>query len=107
MVNIVFIALDGEKHEVSATPGASVMQAAMGASVDGILAECGGAGACATCRCGVVSAPDGSIEAPTDMELEMLEFVAEDLSNNDRLTCQLTVTPSLEGAVFQVRDNDV
>lgn len=107
MVNIVFITLDGEKHQVSVTPGATVMQAAMHASIDGILAECGGAGACATCRCGVISAPDGSIESTTDMEREMLEFASEDLSNNDRLTCQLTVTPSLEGAVFQVRDNDV
>lgn len=109
MISITFITLDGNRHTVEAAPGTSVMQAAIDASIEGILAECGGAGACATCRCAVVQSPRGAFDAASEMERDMLDFIgndAEDAAEDDRLTCQIKVSEVVSGAVFQVKNND-
>jgi len=49
MTRIHFIQPDGREQAVDANPGQSVMQAAIGALVPGIVADCGGACTCATC----------------------------------------------------------
>jgi len=50
MTRIVFIQSDGQEQVVEALPSQSVMQAAIGAMVPGITADCGGACTCATCH---------------------------------------------------------
>ena len=50
MTRIVFVDADGAETEVDGTDGLSVMEVAIENNIEGILAECGGACACATCH---------------------------------------------------------
>jgi len=101
MTKITFIEPSGNSREIDAADGQSVMLAATAAGVDGIAAECGGSCICATCHCLVVEAP-GGLPAMEDAERDTLEFTSDAMQEASRLTCQIEVTPALEGTIFQV-----
>ncbi|MDF3542028.1 (2Fe-2S)-binding protein [Sulfitobacter sp. M62] len=101
MTKLVFIEPSGMRREIEVTSGQSVMQVATTAGVAGIDAECGGSCMCATCHCLVVEAPVSLPKMETD-EADTLEFTAEEMHDNSRLTCQLAVTEDLGGTVFKV-----
>ena len=48
MPRITFITPDGERHEIDGENGYTVMETAINNNINGIVAECGGACACAT-----------------------------------------------------------
>ena len=98
-INIVFRTADGETFHVSGTPGTTVMETAIMNDVPGVEAECGGACACATCH---VYAPGSVGPADDPYELDMLDFAADERLPNSRLSCQIELEPSLEGAVFEL-----
>ncbi|MGI4746702.1 MAG: 2Fe-2S iron-sulfur cluster-binding protein [Janthinobacterium lividum] len=98
MARITFLAPDGTDHTVDARPGISVMEAATQNDVPGILGECGGACACATCHVYVDEAWRAATGTPSASEAGMLEF-AQEPRENSRLSCQITVTQELDGLV--------
>lgn len=102
MVQVTFIQADGTRRAVTAIVGAPLMLAARNIGVRGIVAECGGSAMCATCHCYVIFAPEGALPAMRADEADTIEFNANEPKDNSRLTCQITVTAALEGAVFQV-----
>ncbi len=102
MVQVTFIEADGTRREIAAKLGEPLMIAARNIGVRGIVAECGGSAMCATCHCYVISAAEGALPAPKPDEADTIEFNAHNPQENSRLTCQITVTAALEGAVFQV-----
>ena len=102
MVQVTFIEADGTRREIAAKLGEPLMIAARNIGVRGIVAECGGSAMCATCHCYVIFAPEGALPAMRADEVDTIEFNANAPQDNSRLTCQITVTPALEGAVFQV-----
>src|SRR3546814_18188004 len=67
----------------------------------GIVGECGGGLACATCHCYVDEAWLDRVSPPSDAEKEMLEGVAGELQAGSRLSCQLTIGPALDGLVVR------
>lgn len=71
------------------------MRAAIGADIPEIVAECGGAAACATCH--VYVDPRPGLSPRNDMEEDMLEMTAEPRQSNSRLSCQIFMTPELDG----------
>ncbi|MEW5421811.1 2Fe-2S iron-sulfur cluster-binding protein [Amorphus sp. 3PC139-8] len=101
MAKITYITTDGERFEVTAEPGTSVMENAVRNMVPGIEAECGGACACATCHVYVDEAWTEKTGEPSPMEEDMLDF-AYDLRANSRLSCQLRVTDELDGLVVYI-----
>jgi 2Fe-2S ferredoxin len=101
MVNITFIQPDGSQQTVQATPGNTVMEAAKLHNVPGIEAECGGACACATCHVYVDAAWRDKVGKAAAMEEDMLDF-AFDVRAESRLSCQIKVTPALDGLVLRV-----
>ncbi|MFC5735989.1 2Fe-2S iron-sulfur cluster-binding protein [Sinirhodobacter huangdaonensis] len=101
MVKLVFIEPSGNRREIEAAPGQSVMVAATTAGVAGIVAECGGSCVCATCHCRVVAGGD-ALPAMEEAERDTLEFTSDAMGETSRLTCQIEVTPALEGVVFDV-----
>ena len=101
MVKINFIDHKGETHTVDAEPGSTVMEAAIRNSVPGILAECGGACACATCHVWVAEDWKEKTGDPSPMEEDMLDF-AFDVRPTSRLSCQIKVAPELEGLTVTV-----
>lgn len=102
MVKVIFIEQNGTRREIDAREGDPLMYSAKDAGIDGIIAECGGSAMCATCHCYLLKAPAGPLPDPEIAEADTIEFNANAPQGNSRLTCQITVTPALEGAVFQV-----
>ena len=101
MPKIIFITPDGERHEVEAENGYSVMEAAINNNIEGIVAECGGACACATCHVYVDDAWTAKVGEAEAMEEDMLDF-AYDIQPGSRLSCQIKVTDELDGLVVRV-----
>jgi ferredoxin, 2Fe-2S len=50
MPRIVFIEPGGARRQIDAPSGITLMEVAVGNGVQGIVAQCGGACACATCH---------------------------------------------------------
>jgi 2Fe-2S ferredoxin len=96
MPKVVFIEPSGERREISAPVGLSLMEAARQNGVDGILAQCGGACACATCHVYVAPAWLGKLRPRDEMEEGMLEN-AWHPRENSRLSCQIPLTADLDG----------
>jgi 2Fe-2S ferredoxin len=101
MAKVLFIKSDGTEHTVSAVDGASLMSAAVANGVAGILADCGGACSCATCHVQVQAPWLERVGRPSTLEASMLEFAPE-FQEGSRLSCQITVTPDLEGLVVRI-----
>ncbi len=96
MPKITFIDSSGESRTVDAATGNSVMETAIRNDIPGIVAECGGACACATCHVYVDEAFLERLDEPSQNEKDMLEF-AEGVQSNSRLSCQLKISSALDG----------
>jgi len=96
MPKIKYIEQNGNQREVEVPTGWSVMEGAVKNLVPGIDADCGGACACATCHVYVDAEWLAKLPPKTDMEETMLDF-AQDVEANSRLSCQIKVTPELDG----------
>jgi 2Fe-2S ferredoxin len=101
MASITFIQPDGAEQTVDGEPGLTVMEAAKTNLIEGIEAECGGACACATCHVYVDEAWKEKTGAPSPMEEDMLDF-AYDVRPTSRLSCQIHITPELDGLVVRI-----
>lgn len=73
------------------------MLAATSHGVAGILAECGGNAMCATCHVYVESGWLDRLPAMTSEEDALLDGAAAERLPNSRLSCQIKVTPELDG----------
>lgn len=102
MALVTYIEHDGTPHEVEVPDGDSVMQGAINNMIQGIVGECGGGLACATCHCYVDSAWIDRVGPPSAAELEMLESTAADRKPGSRLGCQITVSNALDGLVVRL-----
>lgn len=101
MAKVTFIEFGGKEHVVEAAPGMSVMDVATKHNIPGIDADCGGACACATCHVYVDAAWGDKIGNMSAMEQSMLDF-ASDVEANSRLSCQIKVTPALDGLIVRL-----
>lgn len=101
MVAITFIEFDGTTYCVEAPEGATAMETATRNGISGIVAECGGACACATCHVYVDEAWREKVGEPSEMEEGMLDF-ATDVRPNSRLSCQIKLTAALDGLVLRI-----
>ena len=101
MPTIKFIEQNGTEHVVHADVGQSIMQAAVNNQIPGILADCGGSCSCATCHAYIEDAWNGHMPAADQDELDMLSC-ALDVLPSSRLTCQIHVTPELDGLVIRL-----
>ena len=96
MPTISFTSATGDVHVVEASPGDSVMQAAVRNGVPGIVGECGGVLSCATCHVFVDEADFEQLPAMEEMEDEMLWGAAVDRQDTSRLCCQIKVTDGMD-----------
>ncbi|MBX3610254.1 MAG: 2Fe-2S iron-sulfur cluster binding domain-containing protein [Hydrogenophaga sp.] len=104
MIQIHFIAPDQRTRDVQCAPGQSLMKAAVDAGIDQIAADCGGTLTCATCHVYVDEAWVGRLPAPVADESDMLDFAAAAVKPNSRLSCQIMLTPELDGLVVHLPD---
>jgi 2Fe-2S ferredoxin len=99
MPQVTYVSHDGKSTTLDVPLGTSVMQAATLQGIDGIVAECGGSCMCATCH---VYVNEEQLSKLPEMELgedAMLDGTASPRKSNSRLSCQLVMTPEMEGLV--------
>ena len=105
MPRITYIDPDGGRHDLDVAVGSTVMEGAIDNNVPGVLAECGGACACATCHVYVGTEWASRLEPLSEMEDAMLDS-ALSRQPNSRLSCQIEVDDSLDGLIVHVAPND-
>jgi 2Fe-2S ferredoxin len=105
MSSVTYIQHNGTHRTVEVPAGNSVMQGAVNNQVEGIVAECGGALACATCHCYVDEAWIDRVGSPSEIEMQMLEATAAERKPGSRLSCQLIVSDALEGLIVRLPEN--
>ncbi|MGQ0619156.1 MAG: 2Fe-2S iron-sulfur cluster-binding protein [Panacagrimonas sp.] len=104
MPKIVFIEASGKQHVVEGKTGESLMLAATGNMVPGILADCGGSCTCATCHAYIDPAWAGRLPPPGEDETCMIDG-ALDVQPTSRLTCQVQMSEALDGIVVRLPAN--
>jgi ferredoxin, 2Fe-2S len=86
---------NGAEHSLPAEEGWRAMEVIRDWGLD-MKAECGGACACATCHVHVDPAWAGKLTPLSDEEIDMLDG-AFDVNETSRLSCQILLTPELNG----------
>lgn len=102
MPKITFIATDNQQYPVEVESGITAMEAALDNAVPGIDGDCGGMAACGTCH--VYVDPeffDRVGGAAKGLEADMLGLTDE-VAENSRLSCQITLTDEHEGLVLRI-----
>jgi 3-phenylpropionate/trans-cinnamate dioxygenase ferredoxin reductase subunit len=101
LICVNFQLADGQLRSVRVPKGTNVKDAAKSNGVPGVIGECGGACACATCH---VYSQDGWIDrvgAPGKMEVDMLQL-ALDRRPNSRLGCRIKMSAGLDGLTVMI-----
>lgn len=102
MPTITYVSVDGSHDVIDAPLGTSIMRAAVGAGLDGIVGECGGNAMCATCHVYVEDDRARCLPPVSITESEMLEFTASQRRATSRLSCQLLVTETMDGLLVHL-----
>lgn len=103
MVQITFQYANGDNKIIDVQEGYSIMEGAVKNNIDGIDADCGGACACATCHIYFEEKDKQIFGTAKPAEEDMLDF-AFDVRPTSRLSCQIQVTPEMDGIVIHVPD---
>jgi 2Fe-2S ferredoxin len=100
-----FILTDGSQRSVDIPDGISLAEYARQNSIPGILADCGCNLACATCHVYVAEEWVGDLPPPSSQETEMLEGTATPTNSRSRLSCQVVMSPSLDGLTVEIPEH--
>ena len=103
MPRVTFIMPNGAASTVEARSESSLMEAAIGANIGGIEAECYGASICGTCHVYVDPAWHAAVGPRNEWEGEVLETLPLQRENS-RLSCQIIVRENLDGLVVHLPD---
>ena len=102
MPTITFIHPDDRRESVNAEIGDSAMRVALAHGIDEIVAECGGNAVCATCHVYVDEAWLPKLDPVAADEDDLLDGTATKRLPNSRLSCQIKITPALDGLVLRL-----
>lgn len=106
MGQVTYIDVSGEKHVIEVENGENLMQAALDNGVSGILGDCGGGCACATCHVMVDDAWADKTGGASELEDDMLDGLLE-RSDTSRLSCQITMSDELDGVVVHLPESQL
>lgn len=97
-IRVTFIQPDGTERTIEGVePGQSLMAVAREHGIEGILADCGGSCSCATCHVYVDPEWEPAVGPADQIESEVLDMVTDVRRSNSRLSCQIVLTPELDG----------
>ena len=105
MPKIKFIEHNGTEHLIAADLNRSAMQAASDHMVPGIIADCGGNCACATCHVYVDPAFADRMPAMSEEENDLLDG-SRYRQPNSRLSCQVPLDEALDGLALKIAPGD-
>ncbi|MDP3905907.1 2Fe-2S iron-sulfur cluster-binding protein [Novosphingobium sp.] len=102
-IKVQFVDPKGELAVINdAEVGHTLMEVAKAHGVEGIMGDCGGACACATCHVYVDEAWRAKVGEADEIESEMLDLVSDIVRPGSRLSCQIKVTEELDGLIVTV-----
>lgn len=107
MPEITYFSPDGTQTTLDARDGDSVMETAVKNGVKGIVAECGGACACATCHVYVDEPFTAVVGGPGELEDDMLDGTAAERLPNSRLSCQIEMNSTLNGLTVHIAPKQI
>src|SRR5271155_939161 len=107
MPRVTYISQDEKAATLDIAVGTSVMQAAVFNGVDGIVAECGGSCMCATCHVYVREDQLAMTPPMQPDEDAMLDGTASPRRPNSRLSCQLLMSPEMDGLVVTLPETQI
>lgn len=103
MPKVTYVSSSGSSVTCDVAVDENVMRGALENEIEGIIGECGGGLACATCHCYVDDAWAGKAGTPTSQEeRDMLEMTASEVRPTSRLSCQIEMTPELDGLIVHL-----
>jgi 2Fe-2S ferredoxin len=102
LTKVIYVDAEGQEHAIDATVGESVMATAVRNGVPGIVGECGGNASCATCHVWVRAEYAALVGSPGEMEEDLLDLGVSDRRASSRLSCQIPVTPALDGLTVDI-----
>ena len=106
MPSVTYIQHDGSAQVIEVADGENVMRGALNHDLPGIVGECGGGLACATCHCYVDEAWMDKVGGPGSQdETDMLESTAAEVTPASRLSCQIVMSPELDGLIVHLPDH--
>ena len=101
MIKVTFISADGEAETiVEATDGANLLEVGQNAGMP-LEGTCEGQMACSTCHVIVAKDDFDKLPAPSEEEEDMLDMAAS-VTRTSRLSCQITLTPAMDGLVVHL-----
>ena len=100
MVKVTFITADGKPVAAEGAEGTSLLEAGQAANMP-LEGTCEGQMACSTCH--VIVDPEwfGKLTPASDDEEDMLDLAAA-VERTSRLSCQVVLSPALEGLVVRI-----
>jgi 2Fe-2S ferredoxin len=102
MTKVTFRSAKADDVTLDVEPGVSLMQAAVKAGIDGIVADCGGQCQCATCHVYVDDTYADVLPPMSEDEDDMLEITASERTERSRLSCQLVVDENVDELVVDL-----
>lgn len=103
MAKVTYVEHDGTQHKVDVAEGENVMRGALYNDLPGIIGECGGGLACATCHCYVDEAWAERVGGPSSQdETDMLESTSAEVKSTSRLSCQIILSADLDGLIVRL-----
>jgi len=105
MTSVTVTLRTGEQMVAQGRPGLSLMETLRDGGVDEILAICGGSCSCATCHVYVEEGLGGRVGPPSADEAALLDF-SDYRTERSRLSCQIRLTPELDGLAVTVAPED-
>ncbi len=102
MISFTLVSPDGRTTTLQGQVGHSVMQTAVAQGAKGIVGECGGSAMCATCHVYVEEGWRDKLAPMLATEAEMLECTSSERRAESRLSCQIKLSPQLEGLVLRL-----
>lgn len=100
-IAVTWIDVEGTRTTAEVPLGYSLMEAAVANDIKGVIGECGGALACATCHVVVEQSP-ATLPEKKPTEAEMLEFAEVPAEPCSRLSCQIRAVREIDGIVLRV-----
>lgn len=107
MVKVTYVSAAGVETTVDGREGDSAMATAVANNIEGIVGECGGSMACATCHVYVDPAFADLLPPRSDDEEAMLEGAASDTRPESRLSCQIRLSAELDGLVLRMPEEQM
>ena len=105
MPKLIVVDRSGDETAIHAEEGRSVMEAIRDNGFDELLALCGGCCSCATCHVHIAPEFMDKLPAMSEDENDLLDS-SDHRNEYSRLSCQVAITPALEGCKVTIAQED-